>query len=216
MKHLFLTSTIETIGICASIRSKLGGNHKLKTAFITTPTEPPDEALDLSWLENERVMLSRSGFDTFDYTITGKSLVQIQSDLSKIDVLHIPGGNEFYLKEKSNESDFGDFVKLYVLKGGTYIGSSCGSIIVGTDMTPLLKLSDHDSLKAPLDTKGFGIVDFTILPHWGSEEFRSRWLNDDSFNYMYQESQKLIALNNYEYVEVLGDKFRIIDVRREK
>jgi dipeptidase E len=161
-------------------------------------------------------MLLKSGFEIFDYTITGKTIEQIKHDLSGIDVLHIPGGNEFYLKAKSNESNFDEFVIDFIAKGGIYIGSSCGSIIVGTDMSPLLKLSDHTGLTNPVDTKGFGIVNFTSLPHWGSDNFRDRWINNDSFNLMFNSSAPIIALNNYEYVEVVDDQFRIIDVRNEK
>lgn len=215
MKHLFLTSSIAIVGVGESIRAKLGHNRSLKTVFINTPVEGESDQSDLSWVEEERVGLRKNGFEIFDYTITGKKLDQIKNDLKDIDVLYISGGNEFYLKEKSNESGFETFVHNFVNNGGLYIGTSCGSIIAGHDMTPLLKLSDHNVLSNPIDSVGYGLVDFTILPHWGSEDFRARWLNEDSFNYMYKDNQQLIALNNYEYVEVLGDKYRIIDERKE-
>ena len=215
MKHLFLTSSIAIPGVGESIRAKLGHNLPLKTVFISTPVEGDDQS-DLSWVDEERVGLNKNGFVTFDYTITGKSLSQIQNELIEIDVLYVPGGNEFYLKEKSNESHFDEFVKKFVNGGGLYIGTSCGSIIMGEDISPLQKLSDLATLSKPIDTSGFGIVDFTILPHWGSEDFKNRWLNDDSFNLMYQTNTRIIALNNFEYIEVMDDRFRIIDVRHEK
>jgi dipeptidase E len=215
MKHLFLTSSISIPGVGESIRAQLGHNRPLRTAFINTPVEGDDQS-DLSWVEEERVGLRVNNFEIFDYTIAGKTLMQIQKDLKDIEVLYISGGNEFYLKEKSNESGFAEFVHDFIGDGGLYIGTSCGSIIMGVDMSPLLKLTDHQALSKPVDTKGFGLVDFTILPHWGSQEFRGRWLNDESFNLMYQSNIKIIALNNYEYVEVMGDKYRIVDVRSEK
>jgi dipeptidase E len=215
MKHLFLTSSIGIPGVGESIRTMLGHDRPLKAVFINTPVEGDDQS-DLSWVDEERVGLNKNGFITFDYTITGKNLSQIQADLADIDVLYISGGNEFYLKEKSTESGFETFVNEFVNSGKIYIGTSCGSIIMGEDMTPLQKLSDLTALLKPIDVVGFGIVDFTILPHWGSQDFRGRWLNNESFNLMYKENSALIALNNYEYVEVLGDKYRIIDVRSEK
>ncbi len=215
MKHLFLTSSIGIPGVGESIRAKLGHNNSLKTAFIVTPVEGDDQS-DLSWVEEERVGLRKNGFDIFDYTITGKSLTQIRKDLSDIEVLYISGGNEFYLKEKSNASGFETFVREFVTSGKIYIGTSCGSIIAGSDMSPLLKLTDPQTLSQPVDTKGFGLVNFTILPHWGGSEFRERWLHTESLSLMYKTESPLIALNNYEYVEVLDDQFRIIDVRMEK
>jgi dipeptidase E len=216
MKHLFLTSSIGIAGVGESIRAKLGHNRPLKTVFINTPVEGESDQTDLSWVDEERVGLNKNGFVTFDYTITGKNLSQIKTDLKDIEVIYVSGGNEFYLKEKSNESHFEEFAKEFVGNGGLYIGTSCGSIIMGKDMSPLQKLSDLTTLSEPIDTTGFGFVDFTILPYWGSDDFRNRWLNEESFKLMFNTSSPLIALNNYEYVEVVGDRFRIIDVRSEK
>ncbi len=216
MKHLFLTSSIGIPGVGESIRASLGQDKKLKTAFITTPVEGDSDQSDLSWVDEDRLGLNKNDFLTFDYTITDKSLTQIQSDLADIEVLYVSGGNEFYLKEKSNESGFEEFVHAFVEKGGLYIGTSCGSIIAGSDMSPLKQLSDLATISNPVDTRGFGLVDFTILPHWGSDNFKERWLCDESFELMYTTKSPLIALNNFEYVEVVGDKFRIIDIRNEK
>ncbi len=215
MHHLFLTSSIAIEGVGESIRARLGHNNPLKTVFINTPVEGEIDQSDLSWVEEERVGLNKNGFVTFDYTITDKVLAQIKADLADIDILYISGGNEFYLKEKINESGFGSFVKDFVDKGGLYIGTSCGSIIVGNDMSALQKLSDLDKLSKPIDCKGLGLVNFTILPHWGSSDFRDRWLSKESFDVMFNPSTPLIALNNYQYIEMQGDSWQIIDVRKE-
>lgn len=215
MQHLFLTSSIGIQGVGESIRRKLGHKNKLKTAFITTPVEGDSDQDDLSWVQEDRDGLNNNGFITFDYTITGKTHDQIVQDLKGIDVLYISGGNEFYLKEKSNENNFVDIIHKLIDTGVIYIGTSAGSIIAGSDMSALQQLSDLGPLKKPIDTTGFGLVDFTILPHWGSKEFRERWLSDASFNYMFKEKTPLIALNNYQYIEVIGDKSTIVDVRSE-
>ncbi|TXH03025.1 MAG: hypothetical protein E6R05_03485 [Candidatus Moraniibacteriota bacterium] len=215
MRHLFLTSSVGVEGVGESVRRKLSHNSSLKTAFITTPVEGDGDQDDLSWVQEDRDGLNNNGFITFDYTITNKTNAQIRQDLKDIEVLYVSGGNEFYLKEKANENNFGDIVHKLIDRGVIYIGTSAGSIIAGTDMSALQKLSDLAPLKKPVDTTGFGLVDFTILPHWGSENFKDRWLSEDSFNYMFKENVPLIALNNSQYIEVKGDEFNIIDVRNE-
>lgn len=215
MQHLFLTSSIGIVGVGESIRHRLGHSRQLKTAFITTPVEGDSDQDDLSWVQEDRDGLNNNGFITFDYTISGKTNSQIKHDLAGIDVLYISGGNEFYLKEKANENNFDSYVKELVESGVIYIGTSAGSIIAGSDMSPLQQLSDLQSLNHPIDTTGFGLVDFTILPHWGSELFRNRWLSNESFNYMYRDTTTLFALNNYQYIEVIGDSWQIFDVRKE-
>lgn len=216
MKHLFLTSSIGIPGVGESIRRRLGHNNSLKTTFITTPVEGDSDQDDLSWVQEDRDGLNKNGFVTFDYSITAKSLARIKADLKDIEVLYVSGGNEFYLKEKCNENNFDSFVHEFVDKGGIYIGTSAGSIIAGEDMTATLQLSDTQSLKKSVDTHGFGLVNFTILPHWGSENFHDRWLSAESFDYMYRESVPLIALNNYEYIELKDDSLQIIDIRSEQ
>lgn len=215
MKRLFLTSTVEQVGVANSIRAKIGGMEPLHTCFLTTPSETPEEASDATMLDNERQMLNDAGFNTFDYTITDKSLSEIESDLQDIHVLHITGGNEFYLKQQSNKCNFGEFVTRFVSRGGVYIGSSCGSIIAGSDMSPTLKLNDISSLTLPIDMTGYGVVDFTVLPHWGSDNFHNLYLTD-SLEQIYQEKNQLVVLNDHCYVEIVDDQFRIVDVRSEK
>jgi dipeptidase E len=216
MTHLFLTSSIGIPGVGESIRASLGHDKNLKTSFISTPVEGEFDKSDLSWVEEEKNGLSKNGFEIFDYTITGKNLMQIKEDLKDIDVLYISGGNNFYLKEKSNESGFDEFVKEFVATGKIYIGTSCGSQIMSKDMSSILSMTDLDLLSSPVDTQGFGLVDFTIIPHWGSDDFKDNRLSQISIDQMFSSSSPLIALNNFEYVEVVDDQYRIIDVRIKK
>lgn len=215
MQHLFLTSSIGVKGVGESIRKRLGHERLLKTVFITTPVEGDSNQDDLSWVQEDHDGLNNNGFATFDYTITDKTSEQIKNDLSGIDVIYISGGNEFFLKEKGNENNFAECVKELVNSGVIYIGTSAGSIIAGTSMAELNNPRDLSTLKNPVDTAGFGLVPYTILPHWGSKDFHDRWLSKESFNYMFSGKTPLIALNNYQYIEVIGDDSRIIYVRKE-
>ncbi|MEI8232218.1 MAG: Type 1 glutamine amidotransferase-like domain-containing protein [bacterium] len=215
MKHLFLTSSVGTVGVGASIRAKLGHDKPLKTVFITTPIEVED-LTDDAWYQADHFELTSNGFETLDYTITGKSESDIINDLKDVEVMYISGGNEFYLKQQSNKNNFGNFVKKFVESGKVYIGTSAGSIIMAPDMSPCLLITDTTCCPEPItDISGFGIVDFLVMPHWGSEDFRDVYLGERK-DKMYQENWQLILLNNYEYVEVIDEKYRIVDVRAEK
>lgn len=214
MKHLFLTSAIGIPGVAESVRAKLGHNKSLKTAFITTPVEVEDMTDD-SWYQDDHAALTKNSFAIFDYTITGKTEADIRTDLADIDALYISGGNEFYLKQQANKNNFGQFVKEFVESGKPYIGTSAGSIIMAPDMTPALNITDTNNCPEPItDLTGFGIVDFLLMPHWGSEDFKKLYLGERKEK-MYAENWRIILLNNYEYIEVLGDQYHIIDVRRE-
>ena len=66
MRHLFLTSSIGSTGVAASVRKALGQARPLKTAFITTTIETQSEQADLSWYEADRQALKAAGFDFFE------------------------------------------------------------------------------------------------------------------------------------------------------
>jgi dipeptidase E len=214
-QRLFLTSSIGVAGVGESIRCRLGHDRPLKTAFLITPVEGDSDQADLAWVQKDRDGLNNNGFITFDYTITNKTSDQIRQELKDIEVLYVSGGNEFYLKEKGNDNNFAEYVKELVSTGVIYMGTSAGSIIAGTSMAELQNPKDLSTLKYPVDTVGYSLVPYTIIPHWGSAEFRNRWLSEETFNYMFSGSTPLITPNNYQYIEVIGDDSRIIDVRNE-
>lgn len=175
MQHLFLTSGIGTPGVGESIRKRLGHDKPLKTAFIATPLEPAAEQEDLSWVDQDRQALAKNNFVSFDYTITGKTIKQIQDDLSDIDVLYVSGGNTNYLLEQSQKSGFTEFVQEYVASGKIYLSTSAGSIITGPTIPPYLW---GDEVGAPnlSDYSGYTLVNFTLVPHWGSQIFHDLYL----------------------------------------
>lgn len=213
MQHLFLTASIDTANVAQNVLNKLKLNSP-HTAFVVTPVEAEAKLGLKTWEGEERHAMQKAGFHTFDYTITGKTLSQFKQDLENIDVLYVSGGNEQYFREVCDDTGFEKFVKEFVASGRPYVGTSCGSIIAGHSMLPTSKLNDLSLLKRPINPSGFGLVNFSVLPHWGLEDFRQGYIVD-SFENMYHEPFPLIAINNYQYIEVTGNNYKIIDVRNE-
>lgn len=213
MQHLFLTASIDTEGVAQSVYRHLHLSAP-RTAFILTPVEAEAKIGLKTWEGEERSAMQQAGFNTFDYTITGKTLAQIEQDLKNVDALYVSGGNEQYFREICDNTGFAEFVTRFVASGKPYLGTSCGSIIAGPSMLPTSKLNDLTQLQRPLNPRGFELVNFSILPHWGLEDFRQGYTLD-GFEDLYNETSPMIALNNYQYVEVIGNQWKIIDVRHE-
>lgn len=76
------------------------------------------------------------------------------------------------------------------------------------------KLNDLSLLKKPMNPTGFKLINYSFLPHWGLDDFKTEYIRD-SFDILYSSAYPLIAINNHEYVEVKDDKWQIVDVRRE-
>lgn len=213
MQHLFLASSIGTPGVAASIRRKLGHNRSLKTAFITTPIEVED-MLDDEWYQDDRNALKESGFDFFDYTVTGKQAHDFVSDFADVEAIYISGGNTRHLLKQSQLSGFIPFIQQFVNTGKLYLGTSCGSIIAGPELPKYLWGEEEDA--PDLDNfTAYSLVNYTLVPHWGSKIFRDLYLGGRMQEIYVENLQPFLLCNDHEYVEVVGDKYQIIDVRHE-
>lgn len=210
MKKLFLTSSVYFVA--HDLAKKLDLTSKNKLVFITTAAEP--ETGDMSWLDDDRQALIDVGFYVADYTITDKNYDQLKKDLATFDFIYLSGGNTLYLLKQSNKSGFTKLVKDMVYKDGkTYIGTSAGSIITGPKCPDYL-LEDNEVLDIE-NQKGYGFVNFTIVPHWGSEFFKDLYLKG-RLEIAYKSDQvPLLVLTDTQYVYIQDDKCEIVDVKNE-
>lgn len=213
MQHLLLCSAIGEEGVAKSFRDRIDKKGLLKTVFITTPVEPPGEQQDLSWYETDRSALREAGFDIFDYTVTGKTPQDLENDLVGIDAIYVSGGNTRHLLHHSQASGFDNFVRQFVKSGKPYISTSAGSIITAPYLPQYFWGEDAETPYCT-DFNAYNLVNFNFVPHWGSSWFKDLYLKG-RMDKIYVQDRSFVLCNDYEYVEVLGDKYRIIDVRRE-
>lgn len=205
--ELFLTSSVHAVAHDIAKKVNLSKTNKL--VFIDTAAEPKGERDDLTWLKNDRRALVKAGFNVTDYTITGKSKEQLKTDLNKFDYIYLSGGNTAYLLQQSQRSGFISLIRELVQQGKVYIGTSAGSIIAGPNLPDYF--SDEEAHLE--NNKGFGFVNFTIMPHWGSEDFKKRYLGKRLKIVYHTDQVPLLLLTDNQYVHVQNDHVRIIDVR---
>ena len=213
MKQLYLASSIEsTAGHIAKKISLQGFTLKaLKAAFIYTAGEIED---DQRWIDADRDGFKNAGITTFDYTITGKTLKDLERDLGNCDLIHVNGGNTYYLLLQAKKSGFDKFIKKQVDKGTFYTGSSAGSMIAGPDIAITWRPENQPYVKDLPDTLGFNLVDFTIFPHWGSSRFKKIFFSYRLRN-AYKKGNKIILLNDDQYVEVIDGNYKIVDITKD-
>ncbi|NCS97824.1 MAG: type 1 glutamine amidotransferase-like domain-containing protein [Candidatus Pacebacteria bacterium] len=212
MKRLFLTSSTNFVSHHLVKNIDLSKGNRL--AFILTAAEV--EHGDKQWLKDDRQSLVDAGFDVFDYTITGKTKSEIEQELASADILYFSGGNTFYLLQQSQKSGFIPVVQDMVEnQGKIYIGTSAGSIIAGPQLPKyLLELGEEHIADNLLDATAYGFVNFILLPHWGSEGFKQKYL-ESRLKLIYTPDQfPLVVLTDQQYVKVEGDSLEIIDTSR--
>ena len=207
--ELFLTSSVHAVAYDIAKRVNLSKANRL--VFINTATEPKGEREDLEWLMNDRQALVNAGFTVIDYTITGKSKNELEKDLNNFDYVYMSGGNTAYLLEQSQRSGFISVIKDFVKsKNKVYIGTSAGSIIAGPRLPDYFSDEDADLQ----DANGYGFVNFTLLPHWGSEDFREKYLGK-RLKIVYKKDQvPLLLLTDDQYVHVKDGYIQIVEVNK--
>lgn len=208
MQRLYLTSSVH--GVAHNIASQLDLSHNNKLVFIDTPIETLDNE-DISWIIDDKKALIDSGFNVTDYTITGKSKEELEQYLDKFDYIYISGGYAQYFLSKAQQTGFDLVIKDLVLnKRKTYIGTSAGAILAGPQLPEYLIFDDQEAQIK--NTKGFGFVNFIIVPHWGDEYFKERYLTQRLAKVYDIKQPPFILLADSQYIEVIDDNFKIISV----
>lgn len=206
MKELFLTSASDYV--MDDLIKNLPQNPKdLNLAFINTAAEV--EEGDHWWVRDEKNKLLKVGFNLEEFSITGITREEIEKRLNNIQVIYFCGGNPFYLLDQVIKTGCDEILKEKINAGVIFIGSSAGSMIVGTRIDLVSTIDDKS--KAPdLKSTGLEIVDLSILPHWGSDIFHDEYLNGAES--MYTEGVKILPLTNQQYVWIKDDSIKIIQV----
>ncbi len=207
MTELFLTSEVNLVA--KDIFQRINqGKDKLRTAFITTPIEKENEGDDLSWHQQNKTSMISAGFEIFEYTITGKRYEDLVKDLTDVDVVYVEGGSLVHMLNQARLSGFDVFIREFIGNGGKYIGTSTGSFIMAEDTAPALSLETY--FEDDFDTKGIGLTNFLVMPHWGSDEFRKNYESMPS--HAYDMTTPMIILTDTQYIWVKDSSAQIVDV----
>lgn len=190
-------------------------NHEYRVLFVTTAAEGEPGETEW-WVSLDRAGLQRAGFQITDFTISGKTAAAVRSALVNTDIVFVNGGNTYYLLDKMRQIDFKSTLEEFLAKGGVYASSSAGSIVTGPDISPAKRIEnfEHFPKLAELDPTGLGLVEFVVLPHWGSKAFRQKYVEGDRLNQAYDSGQAIVLLNDNQYVVVRDQQFQIRTIDR--
>ena len=171
--------------------------------FVDTASEPEigKEAGDDWWLVKDLQSLEAQGYQVDRYTITGKTREEIEKQIDEHDVLYMCGGNTAYLLNQLRKTDSFVLIKQKVNGGKPYIGTSAGSIIAG----PYLPEYFIDEEPELTDRSCLGFVNFTMVPHWGSPDFREEYLGGRLEKVYTTTQDPLLIVTDTQYVAVKDD-----------
>jgi dipeptidase E len=205
MNQLFLASVASDVldDIVIHLSKK---PPEYKIAFIPTASEVYTG--DLWWIKKDKQKLISLGFNLIEFSITDLNKNQIEEKLKDIDIIFVCGGNVFYLLDQSIKSGFNQILlEKYKNNNLIYIGSSAGSMIPGQHIELVSTLDDQS--KAPdLKSDGIGLIDLTILPHWGNSKFKDEYIS--GINSIYNIEAKAVLIRDNQYLLIENNNQKLI------
>ncbi len=126
---------------------------QMKIGHITTAYKVSRSNIEFFKKVSETI--KENGYEMEDFDIEGKTKGEIKDFFKDKNVVHIEGGNTFYLLKVIRETGFDKILKELLGEGRVYIGTSAGSYV----MCPTIEVSDWN----PDGKDRFGVTDFTAL-----------------------------------------------------
>lgn len=125
---------------------------EMRIGYITTAAKGlPDQ----TYTQTNEKNMRRAGYAAEPFDIEGKTQDEMRLFFKDKNIVHVEGGNSFYLLKAIRETGFDKVLHELIEKGIFYTGSSAGASIMGpTIETATWKSNDKDRC---------GLTDFTAL-----------------------------------------------------
>lgn len=191
--------------------------EELEKAFLDLLTKPIDEnkvfilSIDTtSQFHLERLEIVKQGYLRLGILEINITIYNLISDtipnFDDLDVLHVWGGNTFHYLKQIREKGLVPKIHDFIDRGGVYVGSSAGSMIMGPSVDEDLYIKEKNEVGLQ-DTTGFGIVSFYICPHGDS---KSDEVREEMLKYGKASGKYLIPLTDQQGVLVHDNGYEII------
>ncbi|MBO0454697.1 Type 1 glutamine amidotransferase-like domain-containing protein [Candidatus Enterococcus murrayae] len=207
MKKLFLASMFQNVSHLLKSVEEVKGKT---VTFI--PIASKVEKLGF-FVKIGKWALRFNGMKVEELDIRTASHEQIKATLAKNDMIYIAGGNTFYLLQELRRSGADQLIIKEVERGKLYIGESAGAIVACPDIGYSTVMDDPTKAPELTDYKGLGLVDFYVVPHYQSREFK------EASETMVRENEKdkeLAIINDRQALWIKNDDVEILENSNKK
>jgi len=148
------------------------------------------------------------GFDIEILRLKNSTGVGIRRTLERCDLIHVGGGNAYYLLQEIRRSGFDQLLGQALSDGKPYVGSSAGSAVTGPSIDPLAPMDQPDAAPMLESTAGLGLVDFVTIPHVGNEAFEPT--SSKIVSGVYGSTFKLVGLQDSQVAYVNDGALKVL------
>lgn len=136
---------------------------QMRIGYVTTAIKG---ARKKTFFDNVKKIIIDNGYKLNDIDIESKTKEEIIEFFQDKNIVHIEGGNTFYLLKVALDVGFLEILKEFINQGKIIIGMSAGAYI----MCPTIEVADWDETGKPrfdmTDFSSFGLVPFLLKVHY--------------------------------------------------
>lgn len=202
MKTLFLCSYFAEV---RPLFEKFAEQYELEKKVLFIPTAGDVEEYR-DYIDEGRAIFADLQFDVVPLDIAAATETAVREKLAQASCLYISGGNTFYLLQELKRKNLLPLIRERINQGMVYVGESAGAIIASNDIS-YSQIMDDKSLTSDLtDYAALGLVDFSVLPHWGESPFEEI---TEQTAAVYEGQLQLLKLTNQQAVLVNDNKYTV-------
>lgn len=137
--------------------------EQIRILYVTTAAKGVENQ---GYLERHKLAMTKRGYQFEEIDIEGKTQQQLQDAIKGKNIIHVEGGNTFYLLKAVRQSGFDKILKEAVDSGIVYAGTSAGSYIACPTIETSTwgpKVKDRYGLE---DLTGLNFVPFILKAHY--------------------------------------------------
>lgn len=139
---------------------------EIKIGYVTTASKG---SRDKTFLEKVKNAMRENGYSFEEIDIEEKSKEEILNFFKDKNIIHIEGGNTFYLLKAIRETGFAEILKKLLSEGKIYIGTSAGAYV----MCPTIEVANwNETGRDRFDLEDFSAlnyVPFVLKVHYKDE-----------------------------------------------
>lgn len=127
---------------------------QMNIGYVNTAAKGEGEKTQL-FMENVKNKIRENGYNFQEIDIEDKNKEELKEFFKDKNVIHVDGGNTFYLLKAIRKSGFDEILKELLNEEKVYIGTSAGAYV----MCPSIEVSNWN----PDSKDKFGVTNFTAL-----------------------------------------------------
>lgn len=137
-----------------------------RVLYVTTASKG---VKSLAYLERHKEAMRAKGIWFEEVDIEGKTVDELEQMVVGKNVIHVEGGNTFYLLRAMRATGFDGVIKRAIARGVAYVGTSAGAYIACPTIEVATWNPEMDRC-GMTDLTGLGLVPFVLKVHYTDEK----------------------------------------------